>query len=65
MKKLANLLHGLIGLAQEIQEKHGKKLVDFKNAMEEEEMSKKLDSVKYGIELWVMDYYFPDLLHQV
>ena len=62
MKNLANLLHGLIGFAQEIQNKHGKNLIDFKNALNEEDMCKKLDSVKYGIELWVMDYYFPDVL---
>lgn len=64
MKRLANLLNGLIELAKEIQDKHGKKLVDFKKAMEEKELSEKLDSVKYGIELWVSEYYFPDLLVQ-
>ena len=61
MKKLANLLNGLIELAIEIQEKHGKKLVDFKNGLVSEEYKEKIQSVKFGIELWVSDYYFPDL----
>ena len=65
MKKLANLLNGLIELAIEIQEKYGKKLVDFKKALKSDEYAEKIQSVKFGIEMWVSDYYFPDLHTQV
>ena len=61
MKRLANLLDGLIKFALEVQEKYGKKLVDFKKGLYEEENKKKLESIKFGIELWVQSYYFPDL----
>ena len=61
IKRLANILHGLIEFSLEIQEKHGKKLVDFKRALDEPENMEKLTSVRFGIELWVSSYYFPDL----
>ena len=65
MKKLANLLNGLIELAIEIQEKYGKKLVDFKKALKSDEYAERIQSVKFGIQMWVSDYYFPDLHTQV
>ena len=64
IKKLANILHGLIEFSLEIQEKYGKKIIDFKKALDEPDIKEKLQSVKFGIELWVSSYYFPDLCSQ-
>ena len=61
IKKLANLLNGLIELSIEIQNKYGKKLVDFKKALKSDEYNDNLESVKFGIQMWVEEYYFPDL----
>ena len=61
MKRLANLLNDLIIFALEVQEKYGKKLVDFKKGLCEEENKTKLESIKFEIEMWVQSYYFPDL----
>ena len=59
-KRLASLLHGLIQKSIEIQEKSGRKMVDFKKYISEnEDLQKDLESIKNGINIWVYDYELP------
>jgi glycine hydroxymethyltransferase len=61
IKKFANLLDGLIRKAISIQEKSGKKMVDFKKYIHSNEtIMNELTNVKNGIYLWVYDYKFPE-----
>ena len=61
IKKFANLLDGLIRRAISIQEKSGKKMVDFKKYIHSNEtIMNELTNVKKSIYLWVYDYKFPE-----